>query len=84
MIRSTEVRKKYKNEVNPPHDNQAMLQPGDVVVGNDAFGKYKNELQVVLEPHQDSRKNRVGRIIEEELVLLEFIKPWTKFRFIEK
>lgn len=51
---------------------------------NDAFGKYKNELQVVLEPHQDSRKNRVGRIIEEELVLLEFIKPWTKFRFIEK
>ena len=32
-----------------------MLQPGDVV-GNDAFGKYKNELQVVLEPHQDSRK----------------------------
>ena len=33
-----------------------MLQPGDVVVGNDAFGKYKNELQVVLEPHQDSRK----------------------------
>ena len=84
MIRSTEVRKKYKNEANPPHDNQAMLQPGDVVVGNDAFGKYKNELQVVLEPHQDSRKNRVGRIIEEELVLLEFIKPWTKFRFIEK
>ena len=83
MIRSTEVRKKYKNEANPPHDNQAMLQPGDVVVGNDAFGKYKNELQVVLEPHQDSRKNRVGRIIEEELVLLEFIKPWTKFRFIE-
>lgn len=83
MIRSTEVRKKYKNEANPPHDNQAMLQPGDVVVGNDAFGKYKNELQVVLEPHQDSRKNRVGRIIEE-LVLLEFINPWTKFRFIEK
>ena len=46
--------------------------------------KIQNELQVVLEPHQDSRKNRVGRIIEEELVLLEFIKPWTKFRFIEK
>ena len=47
-------------------------------MGNDAFGKYKNELQVVLEPHRDLAKIESGRIIEEELVLLELVKPWTK------
>ena len=84
VIRSTEVRVKYRGEANPPHDNDVELQPGDIVVGNDDFGNYKNELQVVLEPHLDTRKNRVGRIVPEELVLLPFIKPWSKFRFTER
>lgn len=81
VVRSTEVRKKYKNEANPAHDNQIEFQPGDIVVGNDAFGKYKNELQIVLQPHSDDRKNKVASIKPEELILLPFIKPWSKFRF---
>ncbi len=56
MIRSTEVRKTYQADANPPHDNEEMFQVGDVVVGNDRFGKYKNELQIVLTPHQDPKK----------------------------
>lgn len=84
VVRSTEVRKKYKNEANPAHDNTQMFQVGDVVIGNDAFGKYKNELQIVLQPHSDARKNKVGQITEKELLLLDFVKPWTKFRFKEK
>ena len=84
VIRSTEVRKKYKNVDNPVHDASFEFQVGDVVIGNDQFGKYKNELQVVLEPHSDSRKNKVGTIREEELILLPFIHPWSKFKFIEK
>ncbi len=84
VVRSTEVRKKYKNEANPAHDNTQAFQIGDVVIGNDAFGKYKNELQIVLQPHTDDRKNKVGKITEDELLLLDFVKPWTKFRFIEK
>lgn len=81
VVRSTEVRKKYKNEANPAHDNQITFQPGDIVIGNDAFGKYKNELQIVLQPHADDRKNKVASIKPEELILLPFIKPWSKFRF---
>ena len=80
MVRSTQVRKDYKLE-NPLHDNQQIFQFGDVVVGNDDFGKYKNELQIVLEPHTDSRKNKVAQIQENELMLLDYIQPWTKFRF---
>ncbi|MBO0438752.1 DUF871 domain-containing protein [Candidatus Enterococcus ikei] len=84
VVRSTEVRKKYKDKANPAHDNTLEFQVGDVVIGNDGFGKYKNELQVVLQPHSDDRKNKVGQITEKELLLLDFVKPWTKFRFKEK
>ncbi|EOI06421.1 hypothetical protein UAY_00472 [Enterococcus moraviensis ATCC BAA-383] len=84
VVRSTEVRKKYKDAANPAHDNTHEFQIGDVVIGNDAFGKYKNELQIVLQPHSDDRKNKVGQITEKELLLLDFVKPWTKFRFTEK
>ncbi|MGX7031583.1 DUF871 domain-containing protein [Vagococcus zengguangii] len=84
MARSTEVRKKYKAENNPAHDHDIHFKRGDVVIGNDAFGKYKNELQIVLEDHQDARKNKVGEIRTEELILLDYIKPWSKFLFNRK
>ncbi|KRL83645.1 DUF871 domain-containing protein [Ligilactobacillus apodemi] len=83
-VRSTQVRVKYANAANPPHDNRQEFQVGDVVIGNDDFGKYKNELQIILEPHQDPRKNLVGKILPEELMLLDFVKPWTKFSFVLK
>lgn len=80
MIRSTEVRKEYV-EKNPPHTNQSTFKKGDIVIGNNRFGKYQNELQVVLEEHTDDRKNLVGKISQDELLLLDYIKPWSKFRF---
>lgn len=82
-MRSTETRVKYRGRPNPAHDNDGELQVGDVVVGNDDFGNYANELQVVLEPHRDARKNLVARVRPEELVLLPLIRPWSKFRFVE-
>lgn len=81
MARSTQSRVKYSGVDNPAHDNEIEFQRGDVVVGNDGFGKYKNELQIILEPHKDDRKNLVGRIPADELILMEFLKPWTKFKF---
>ena len=83
-IRSTMVRVKYAEQANPAHDNTKEFQRGDVVIGNDDFGKYKNEFQIVLEPHSDPRKNLVGKIPPEELMLLDFVKPWTKFKFVPK
>ena len=85
MIRSTQVRKKYASYENPAYQVEGLsFDVGDVVVGNDDFGKYKNELQVVLQPHEDKRKNKVARIISEELFLLDYVYPWTKFRLKEK
>lgn len=84
MIRSTQVRVKYEDEQNPAKNNEQEFQRGDIVLGNDQFGKYQNELQIVLEPHKDRRKNLVGRIEETELLLLDYIKPWSKFRLKHK
>lgn len=78
--RSTMVRIKYADRDFPEHDNKQPFLKGDVVIGNDLFGKYKGELQLILQPCEDQRKNRVGRVKPEELLLLDFIGPWSKFR----
>lgn len=81
VIRSTEVRKIYQTRENPKHGDTHHFYPGDVVIGNDQFGKYKNELQLVLEEHDDQRKNKVAEVILEERFLIDSIKPWGKFKF---
>lgn len=80
-IRSTQVRVKYADEPNVPHDNEQQFERGDIVVGNDEFGRYKNELQIILQPQIDSRKNLVGKIPQDELFMLDYIEPWSKFKF---
>ncbi|WP_438790296.1 DUF871 domain-containing protein [Enterococcus sp. DIV0756] len=82
VARSTQSRVIYKEEETPPHTNNIEFKFGDVLIGNDQFGIYKNELQIVLTPHKDTRKNKIGRISKEELVLLKYLNPWTKFNFI--
>ena len=84
VIRSTMPRVTYKDIPNSPHDNSEESQRGDVLIGNDNFGIYKNELQIVLKPHKEPRKNKIGSIAKDELFLLDFIKPWTKFKLTSK
>ena len=64
--------------------NEEEFQRGDVLIGNDNFGIYKNELQIVLKPNKEPRKNKIGSIAKDELFLLDFIKPWTKFKLTGK
>lgn len=80
VIRSTMPRVTYREEGNPAHDNELEFQPGDVLVGNDDFGPYKNELQIVRKAHREPRKNKVGSIKQKQLFLLDFLKPWSKFK----
>ncbi len=58
VARSTQSRVKYRPIENLPHTNQEPFAYGDIVIGNDTFGQYKNELQIVLTPHQDARKTK--------------------------
>ncbi|MFN1874402.1 phospho-sugar glycosidase domain-containing protein [Clostridioides difficile] len=75
-------KKKYAKENFPKHDNKNLFKRGDVVIGNNDFGKYKGELQLILQDCTDERKNKVGRIKEDEIILLDFIEPWSKFKII--
>lgn len=51
------------------------------MIGNEQFGKYQHELQIVQQPHTDTRKNLVATINPDQLVLLDAIGPWAKFSF---
>ncbi|MGL5956003.1 MAG: DUF871 domain-containing protein [Brevinema sp.] len=82
-IRSTDVRKKYQSADIPvrAYDMQAY---GDVFVGNNDFGKYKGEVHLVLnEMPNDPRKNRVGKVRKDDLILLQYIDSWTRFKLKE-
>ena len=84
MIRSTEVRKRYTG-ADIPVRNYDMQKNGDIVIGNNEFGKYKGETQIVIkEMPLDERKNRVAKVVNEEIFLLDFIGSWINFKFKQK
>ncbi len=84
MARSTMSRIVYKDASIPAGKTPATLHRGDVVVLNDGYGRYKGELHIILQDREnDGRINLVGRIPEEEQILMEFIEPWKPFALIK-
>ena len=83
LIRSYEPRIKFKNENLPAKNCHTKITKGMVVIGNNQFLQYKGELQIALKDHLDhkSRKNVVAKIVEHELFLLDYLKPWAFFQF---
>ncbi|MCQ9210657.1 DUF871 domain-containing protein [Granulicatella seriolae] len=85
FLRSSQSRLDYKEHDFVPHNNPPILHPGDVVIDNSLYPRYSGELFVVLHEYvSDGKANLVARIPEEEIFLLENIKPWQKFKLIEK
>ncbi len=83
MIRSTESRVKYKGCTFDLF-NSNSIRRGDVLIESSLYERYSGELQVALKDMDNSgRTNIVGNIIEEEIYLLDYIKPWQKFKFEE-
>ncbi|SFJ75561.1 DUF871 domain-containing protein [Thermoflavimicrobium dichotomicum] len=84
LIRSTRSRVKYKAESFPPH-NTVDMKKGDLLIDNELYGQYKGELQIALQPMKNSGKtNVVGKIVDDEVFLLKYLKPWSKFKFAVK
>lgn len=83
ILRSTMTRIYYKDKPFPAHNTKDMTR-GDVLIDNVGYGQYKGEAQIALkEMKNDGRVNVVGRISDDELFLLDFLKPWSNFRLIE-
>lgn len=77
-IRSCVVRPEYrKNRTSVParHCDQPMFRRGDVVMINDNLAHYRGEPEIILKDiPNDGERNFVGRIPEQEYIILDLIE----------
>lgn len=79
LIRSLESRMD-RTEVEPFHT--VDIRPGDLLIDNKRYGQYAGEVQIALKNMKNSgRTNVAGHILEEELVLLQYLKGGQAFGF---
>lgn len=85
VIRSTSSRETLRKEDTINAYNNIERKAGYITIDNKDYLRYCGELQICKKSlPMDNRVNVVGRIIEEDLMLLKYIEDETKFRFIEK
>ncbi|MGF1683920.1 DUF871 domain-containing protein [Photobacterium minamisatsumaniensis] len=79
-IRSSHTRNLYKGQSIKPKNTCEKVKRGDVIVENDAYNKYTGEMHVALKDFVNTGcSNVVGRISDENIRLLDQLKPWQKF-----
>ena len=82
IIRSTQSRVKYKGQYFALFHAPEEIHRGDIIIESSEYGHYAGEVQIALQDMKNSgMSNVVGHVREEELFLLDYIKPWQKFRF---
>lgn len=85
FLRSSIVRTVYKDHSIPyrPYSKDHFSR-GDVLVVNDNLAHYRGELEIALRDiPNDGERNCVGHIKEEELSLLDYIKPGYHFKILK-
>lgn len=83
MVRSTIPRLTYAKEAIKPHDTND-LKPGDLVIVNDNYGRYKGELHIVTKAMpNDGNKNIVGHIADSDRFIMRYLESWKIFGFVE-
>lgn len=83
MYRSTMPRITHASDSIEPK-NTRDLKPGDIVILNNNYGRYKGELHIVLkEMPNEGNKNVIGRIPEEEMMIINYLAPWKAFSFVK-
>lgn len=84
LLRSTMSRVKYKGHNFELFNAPELIKRGDIIIPSSLFGHYAGELQIARKDMINTGKsNVVGSIVEEELILIEAIKPWQKFRLTQ-
>lgn len=84
MVRSTQTRVKYKGENFELFHAPEVIHRGDVSVESSLYGHYAGEVQIAKHDMKNSgMTNVVGQVREEEMFLVDALKPWQKFRFTE-
>lgn len=84
VIRSTEPRVRYQKESIPPRTQSKEVSRGTIVIDNDAYLRYKGELQIALKSFTVSEKaNIVARLTPWSLLILDYLQPWQDFTLKE-
>lgn len=85
MLRSRMTRFIYKKASIPARETDRKLYTrGDVVIVNDNLKHYGGEVQIVLKDMEvDGQRNLLGRIAEEEMILLDQLGAGDVFTFME-
>ncbi len=74
-----------KADIKPKVLKREYFEIGDVIIGNNDFGKYKAEILVVTKRIKyDPRKNLIGKIPRQEYILFKYINSWTHFKFVRE
>ena len=64
--------------------NTVDVKRGDITIDNALYKHYTGELQIALKDRKNyGNTNVVGRIDENEMFLIDCIKPWQQFSFAE-
>jgi hypothetical protein len=57
---------------------------GTITMDNDRYGRYRGEIQITLaDLPADERVNVIGKVIEEDVPLLFYLKPGQRIKFIQ-
>lgn len=81
MIRSSKSRVKDAGDRFFPF-NTRDIKRGDITIDNRLYKNYTGELQIALKDMKNyGTTNVVGRIDENEIFLIDYIKPWQHFAF---
>lgn len=83
MLRSTQSRVKYRDYdfelINP----KPYIEKGDILIDSKLYKQYAGELQIALKPMENTGKTSVvGKVVDHEVYLLDYIKPWQRFKLI--
>lgn len=81
VIRSTQSRVKYSEYEFKLFNPKEIIKKGDILIQSSLYQRYAGELQIALKDMKNSGKtNVVGRIVKEEIYLLDYLRPWQKFK----
>jgi len=81
IVRSTLPRVKYAENIIPLFNPKPYIQRGDVIINSEQYENYAGEMHIALCDYPNTGKsNVIGKIRPEELIVLDEIKPWQKFR----
>ncbi|MCK5779581.1 MAG: DUF871 domain-containing protein [Psychrilyobacter sp.] len=81
-VRSTMPRIVYKDKDIKPQ-NTRNIKRGDVIIENSNYDRYKGELHIALRDYEnEGNSNVIGRIREDNLIFIDQIRPWQKFKLV--